>query len=93
MRFVPFMVRYETEFESWPTEGSIATPSHLSEGWHEKGHTGGQYLDARSVESLLKPCSSPGRFVVREFFSEKGNKPSGLVKQTQELFEPTVRNF
>jgi hypothetical protein len=71
MRFVPFTVRYDTEFEGWPMEGLIATLSHPSEGWQEKGHMGGQYPDALSIEGLLEPCSSPGRFTVREFFSKK----------------------
>jgi hypothetical protein len=78
----------------WPTEGSTAALSHPSEGWHEKGHTSGQYPDALSAEGLLEPCSSPGRFTVREFFfSKKGNKPSGLVEQPQELPKPTAMNL
>jgi hypothetical protein len=82
MRFVPFTVRHDTEFEGWPTEGSIATLSHPSEGWHEKGYTSGQYPDVLSVEGLLKPCLSPGRFTIREFFFlKKGNESSGLVEQ------------
>jgi hypothetical protein len=93
MQFVPFTVRHDTEFEGWPTKGSIAALRHPSEGWHEKGHTSGQYPDALSVEGLLKPCSSPGRFTAREFFLKKGNKSSGLVKQTRELPELTARNF
>jgi hypothetical protein len=81
MRFVPFTVCYDTEFEGWPTEGSIAALSHPRDGWHEKGHMSGQYPNTLSVEGLLEPCSSLGRFTVREFFSEKGNEPSGLVEQ------------
>jgi hypothetical protein len=65
------MVRYDTKFEGWPTKGLTAALSHLSEGWHEKGHTSSQYLDALSVEGLLEPCLSLGRFTVRELFSEK----------------------
>jgi hypothetical protein len=83
MRFVPFMVRHDTEFEGWPTEGSTATLSHPSEGWHEKGYTSGQYPDALSVEGLLEPCSSPGRFTVREFFfSEKRQRVLGVGRTT-----------
>jgi hypothetical protein len=41
MRFVPFTVLYDTEFEGWPTEGATAALSHPSEGWHEKGHMDG----------------------------------------------------
>jgi hypothetical protein len=93
MRFVPFTVRYDTEFEGWPTKGSTAALSHPSEGWHEKGHTSSQYPDALSIKGLLKPCSILGRFMVREFFPKKGNKPSGLVEQTRELPEPTAWNF
>jgi hypothetical protein len=32
MRFVPFTVLYDTEFEGWPTEGATAALSHPSEG-------------------------------------------------------------
>jgi hypothetical protein len=75
-------------------KGSTATLSHPSEGWHEKGHMSGQNLDALSVEGLLEPCSSPGRFMVWEFFFlKKGNRPSGLVEQPRQLLEPTARNF
>jgi hypothetical protein len=74
-------------------KGSTAALSHPSEGWHEKGHTSGQYQDALSVEGLLEPCSSLVQFTVREFFSKKCNEPSGLVKQPRELPEPTTRNF
>jgi hypothetical protein len=82
MRFVPFTVRYDTEFKGWPTEGSIAALSHSSEGWHEKGHTGGQYPDALSIEGLLEPCSSPSRFTVREFFSQKRQRALGVGRTT-----------
>jgi hypothetical protein len=93
MQFVPFTVRYDTEYEGWPMEGSTVAPSHPSEGRHEKGHTSGQNLDALSIEGLLELCSSPGRFMVREFFPKKGNKPSGSVEQPRELPEPTIKNF
>jgi hypothetical protein len=68
MWFVHFMVYHDTEFEGWPTKGSTTALSHPSEGWHEKGHTSGQNLNALSVEGLLEPCSSPGWFTVRELF-------------------------
>jgi hypothetical protein len=77
MQFVPFMVRYYMEFEGWPTEGSIAALSHSSEGWHEKGHP-----DALSVEGLLEPCLSLGRFMVREFFSKKRQRALGVGRTT-----------
>jgi hypothetical protein len=94
MQFVPFMVRYDTKFEGLPMEGLTAALSHLSEGWHKKGHTSGQNPDTLSVKGLLEPCSSPGRFTVWEFFfPKKGNKPSGSVEQSWELPEPTARNF
>jgi hypothetical protein len=62
-------------------KGSTTAPSHPSEGWHEKGNTRGQYLDALSIVGLHEPCSSLGRFTVREFFLKKGNEPSGSVEQ------------
>jgi hypothetical protein len=71
MQFVPFTVRYDTEFEGWPTEGLTAALSHQSEGWHEKEHTCSQYPDALSVKGLLEPCLSLGQFMIREFFSKK----------------------
>jgi hypothetical protein len=69
------------EFEGWPVKGSTAALSHPSEGWHEKGHTSGQYPDVLSVMGLLEPCSSLGQFMVWEFFQKKGNEPSESVKQ------------
>jgi hypothetical protein len=53
----------------------------------------GQYPDALSVMGLLEPCSSPGRFMVWEFFLKKGNEPSGTVERPWELLEPTARKF
>jgi hypothetical protein len=76
------MVRYDTEFEGWPRKGSIAAPSHPSEGWLEKGHTSGQYLDALSVEGLLEPCSSLGWFTVWEFFFQKRQRALGVGRTT-----------
>jgi hypothetical protein len=78
MRFVPFTVHYDMELEGWPTKDLTAALSHPSEGWHEKGHTGSQYPNALSIEGLLEPCSSPGRFTVREFFFEKRQRALGV---------------
>jgi hypothetical protein len=58
-----------------------------------RGTRAAKYLEALSVEGLLKPCSSSGQFTVREFFPKKGNKPSGLVEQPWEFLEPTARIF
>jgi hypothetical protein len=75
------MVHYDAEFEGWSAKGLTAILSHLSEGWHEKGHTSGQYPNALSVLGLLEPCSSPGRFTVQEFFFlKKVNEPSRTVE-------------
>jgi hypothetical protein len=91
--FPPFTVCYDIEFEGWPAKGSTAALSHLREGWHEKGHTSGQYPDALSIVGLLEPCLSPDRFTVWEFFLKKGNEPSGSVEQPHKLPEPTARKF
>jgi hypothetical protein len=54
IRFCPLRSDYGMEFEGWPAKGSIATPSHPSEGWYGKGHTSGQYPDALSVMGLFE---------------------------------------
>jgi hypothetical protein len=68
IRFCPLRSNHGMKFKGWPTKGSIAALSHPSEGWYEKGHMSGQYLDTLSVMGLLESCSSPGRFTVWEFF-------------------------
>jgi hypothetical protein len=73
------MVRYDMGFEGWHTEGSIAAPSHPSEGWYEKGHMSSQYPDALSVEGLLKAMfKSRSVYGLGVFFSKKRQQALGV---------------
>jgi hypothetical protein len=75
-------------------KGSTAALSHLSEGWHEKGHTSGQYLNALSVLGLLEPCSSPGQFTVRDFFfQKKAMSPQGRSNDPENSLNQPPGNF
>jgi hypothetical protein len=74
-------------------KGSTAALSHSSEGWREKGQTSGQYPNALIVMGLLKPCSSPGRFTVREFFLKKAMSPQGRLNDPGNSPNQPLGNF